>query len=67
MSPDLARPLKLLLDARKRPRRCPSATGPFGARTAPRGPIPCVRLGHRVLYDPRALQRWIDAKQEGRP
>jgi hypothetical protein len=24
------------------------------------GAIPCVRLGWRVLYDPRDLQRWID-------
>jgi len=33
--------------------------------TAPRGPIPAVRLGKRVLYDPADLQRFIEqAKQK---
>jgi predicted DNA-binding transcriptional regulator AlpA len=31
--------------------------------TAPRGPIPCVRLGRSIRYSPAAIQRWIDEKQ----
>jgi len=27
--------------------------------TQPRGPIPCVRLGRRVLYRPRDLEAFI--------
>ena len=30
-----------------------------------KGEIPCVRIGRRVLYDPRALQRWIDGQADG--
>ena len=29
------------------------------------GTLPCVRLGGRRLFDPRALLAWIDAQQEG--
>jgi len=25
--------------------------------------LPCVRIGRRVLYDPRDLQRWIDGQK----
>jgi hypothetical protein len=25
--------------------------------------LPCVRIGRRVLYDPRDLQRWIEARK----
>lgn len=27
------------------------------------GGIGCVRIGRRVLYDPRDLERWIDAQK----
>ncbi len=26
------------------------------------GELPCVHIGTRVLFDPRALQRWIESK-----
>ena len=29
------------------------------------GTLPCVRLGGRVLYDPRALAAWIDDQRGG--
>ena len=32
--------------------------------TKPRGPIPPVRIGGRVLYDPCDLTAWIDAQKE---
>lgn len=31
--------------------------------TAPRGPIPCVRIGRAVRYDLNALRAWIAAQQ----
>jgi hypothetical protein len=31
--------------------------------TAPRGPIPCVRIGSCVRYSPEALRAFIDANQ----
>ena len=29
-----------------------------------RGEIPSVRIGRRVLYDPRALQSWIERQAD---
>ena len=26
--------------------------------TAPRGPIPCVKIGCRILFRPESLRRW---------
>jgi len=28
------------------------------------GDLPCVRIGRRVLYDPRALAVWIDGQMQ---
>ena len=33
--------------------------------TEPRGDLPCVRIGRRVLYDPTDLRRWIDSQKGG--
>lgn len=33
--------------------------------TWPRGELPCVRIGRRVLYDPRDITAWIDKRKEG--
>lgn len=33
------------------------------AISAPRGPLPVVRIQSRVLYDPADLQRFIDAQK----
>ena len=30
-----------------------------------KGEIPTVRIGRRVLYDPRDLRAWIDSKKQG--
>jgi hypothetical protein len=35
------------------------------ALTQPRGPIPCVKLGRLVKYDPRDLVAYIDAAKVG--
>lgn len=31
--------------------------------TAPRGSIPCVRIGSRVLYRPESLRDWAQAQE----
>ena len=33
--------------------------------TVPRGTLPCVKIGRRVLYDPVDLHRWIEAQKKG--
>lgn len=33
--------------------------------TEPRGPIPCVRIGRRVLYSVDSLRQWIAAQEKG--
>jgi hypothetical protein len=33
------------------------------AISAPRGPLPVVKIGTRCLYDPVDLQRYIDARK----
>jgi len=33
--------------------------------TAPRGPIPVVRIGRAVRYSPESLRAWIAAQQRG--
>jgi len=33
--------------------------------TRPRGDLPCVRIGRRVLYAVDELRRWIDAQKKG--
>lgn len=33
--------------------------------TRPRGDLPCVRIGSRVLYDQRDLLAWIDGQKGG--
>lgn len=55
-----------------RPREAAKALG-IGARTlwgltAPRGPIPCIRIGHgkrqTVLYPVASLQAWLSQQPE---
>jgi hypothetical protein len=31
--------------------------------SSPRGPIPSIRIGRRVLYSAEALQKWIQSQQ----
>ncbi len=33
--------------------------------TVPRGTIPSVKIGSRVLYSPADLQAWIDSQKNG--
>jgi len=40
---------------------CPKS---LWSETDPRGPIPCVRIGRRVLYSVEALREWIATQQK---
>lgn len=46
-----------------RPREAAKALGiserTLWGQTAPRGPLPCVRLGRSVVYPVEALQGWL--------
>jgi predicted DNA-binding transcriptional regulator AlpA len=37
------------------------------AISAPRGPIPVVRIGRSVRYDPGDLREWLEAQKIGGP
>jgi predicted DNA-binding transcriptional regulator AlpA len=60
----------LLLDARQAAAALSISPRTLWSLTSPRGPIPSIRLGTRVLYSTSALQKWIDtetsAAQQGR-
>jgi len=32
---------------------------------AARGRLPCVRVGSRLRFDPRDIDRWLSARKEG--
>ena len=54
----------LLLSAREAAKALSISERTLYSRTED-GTLPCVRLGCRRLYDPRALAAWIDGQQEG--
>jgi len=56
---------KLLLNAREAAKALSICPKTLWSMTAPRGDLPSVRIGRRVLYDPADLQRWIEAQKEG--
>jgi hypothetical protein len=56
--------LKLLLSAREAAAALGVCQKTLWVWTMPRGPIPCLRLGHRVLYSVESLRAWIE-KQAG--
>lgn len=58
-------PPKLLLAAREAAAALSICEKTLWSRTEPRGTIPCVRIGARVLYDPRDLSAWIHARKKG--
>ncbi len=66
VQPDPAVP-RLLLNIREAAASLGISERTLWAMTNPRGPIPSVRIGTRVLYDPRDLQTWIDGQKEGAP
>lgn len=54
----------LLLDARET--ACVLSISPRTlARLTAAGSIPCVRIGRRLLFDPRDLTEFIDRRKQG--
>jgi excisionase family DNA binding protein len=53
---------KLLLSVREAAKALSVSERTLWNMTAPRGPIPSIRLGSRVLYSTSALQKWIDGE-----
>ena len=51
---------KLLLTAREAAEALSVCEKTIWSITEPRGDLPCVRIGRRVLYSVEDLQRWID-------
>lgn len=58
---------KLLLTAREAASTFSVCEKTLWSITEPRGDLPAVRIGRRVLYDPTDLRRWIDAQKKGVP
>ena len=56
---------KLLLTGREAAGSLSIRQKTLWSMTRPRGDLPCVRIGSRVLYDPRDLAAWIDARKKG--
>lgn len=55
----------LLLTAREAAATLAICEKSLWSLSAPRGPIPVVRIGRAVRYDPADLRRWIDAQKGG--
>ncbi|HBO43752.1 MAG TPA: DNA-binding protein [Planctomycetaceae bacterium] len=56
---------KLLLSAVEAARAMSVSPRTLWGLTQPRGPIPAIRLGSRVLYSPSVLERWIGEQTGG--
>jgi hypothetical protein len=56
-------PERILWTSRQAAQACSISERQLWAKTYPRGPIPCVRIGNCVRYSPEALQRFIDLQQ----
>ena len=56
---------KLLLSAREAAKAPSICERTLWTLTQPRGSLPAVRIGARVLYSTAALQQWIDAQAVG--
>ena len=55
-------PEKLLMSARETARMLSVCEKTLWSMSAPRGPIPVVRIGTRCLYAVKSLQAYIDAQ-----
>ena len=59
-------PEKLLFSAREAAKTLSICEKTLWNFTNPRGPIPSVKLGSRVLYSPRDLRNWIDNQTQNK-
>jgi hypothetical protein len=63
MSGDCTPPMDpIALPAREAARLVSISPRALWAATCPRGDLPCVRLGGRVLYRPEDLRAWIASR-----
>jgi predicted DNA-binding transcriptional regulator AlpA len=53
----------LLVNSRKAAAALSISEKTLWSRTAPRGSIPCVRIGSAVRYSVAALERWIAERE----
>ncbi|HYT87896.1 MAG TPA: helix-turn-helix domain-containing protein [Gemmataceae bacterium] len=65
MPPILSAPLQLLLAPRAAAAALSVSERTLWGLSAPRGPIPVVRLGRSVRYDLRDLEEFIAAQKGG--
>jgi predicted DNA-binding transcriptional regulator AlpA len=63
-TPNTAGPVRLLLDAIEASKALSVSQKTLWSHTRPRGTIPCVRIGTRVLYSVADLQKWIDQQMQ---
>ena len=56
---------KLLFSAEEAAQALSICQKTLWSSTKPRGDVPCVRIGTRVLYDPADLRSWIFTKKGG--
>ncbi|MCL4190694.1 MAG: helix-turn-helix domain-containing protein [Thermoguttaceae bacterium] len=56
---------KLLLSAREAAKAMAVCEKTLWSNTQPRGTIPCVRIGARVLYAVDDLRAWIEEQKGG--
>ncbi len=56
-------PAKLLLTAPEAAQALSICEKTLWSNTRPRGTIPAVRIGKRVLYDPNDLAQWINLQK----
>jgi excisionase family DNA binding protein len=59
--PQLREPL--LVDVKEAARLLGVSDRTVWSVTAPRGTLPCVRVGGRVLYSPDTLREWVRSQQ----
>jgi hypothetical protein len=64
-NPTPAPPVKLTLDIKEAAAALGIGERLLWSLTAPRGPIPCVRVGRRVLYPVADLEAFVAARKEG--
>ena len=60
----LDKPLPFLISARRAAELLSLSERTLSKMSAPRGPIPCVKLGARVLYPVKQLEEWIASEAE---
>ena len=58
-TPECATPEKLLLGKAQAAILLGISARTLWGITSPRGPIPCIRIGHRVLYPYDLLRDWV--------